>query len=102
LQNGPIVSRLAGGLIAKYHHEKGAVMPTYNIEDTETGIITTKMMTVAEMEQLLKDNPNKRLIIGSPKIVSGVASKHNKPSEGFRDLLKTIKKHNRGSTMNTW
>ena len=77
-------------------------MPTYNIEDTTTGTVVTEMMTIAEMDQHLKDNPHKRLVIGFPKIVSGVDSKHNKPSEGFRDLLKTIKKHNRGSTMNTW
>jgi RNase H-fold protein (predicted Holliday junction resolvase) len=77
-------------------------MPTYNIEDTTTGTVTTEMLTISEMEQLLKDNPHKRLVLGFPKIVSGVDSKRNKPPEAFRDLLKNIKSHNRGSTMNTW
>lgn len=77
-------------------------MPTYNFEDTNTGVVVTEMMSIAEMEQHLRDNPHLRLVLGFPKIVSGVESKRNKPSEGFRDLLKNIKKHNRGSTMNTW
>lgn len=77
-------------------------MPTYNFEDTSTGVVVTEMMSIAEMEQHLRDNPHLRLVLGFPKIVSGVESKRNKPSEGFRDLLKNIKKHNRGSTMNTW
>lgn len=81
---------------------KGVLMPTYNFENIETGEVVTDMMTIAQMEQHLKDNPNLRLMIGFPKIISGVESKRNKPSEGFRDLLNNIKKNNRGSTMNTW
>ncbi len=77
-------------------------MPTYNFEDTNTGVVVTEMMSIAEMEQHLRDNLHLRLVLGFPKIVSGVDSKRNKPPEGFRDLLKNIKKHNRGSTMNTW
>jgi len=77
-------------------------MPTYNFENIETGEVVTDMMTIAQMEQHLKNNSNLRLMIGLPQIVSGVESKRNKPPESFRDLLKNIKKHNRGSTMNVW
>ena len=59
-------------------------------------------MTISSMETLLAENPHIRQIPGTPSIVSGVSSGSNKPDSGFRDLLKTIKKANPGSTVNTF
>ena len=61
-------------------------------------------MSISECDKLLEENKDiEQLVNGSPLIVSGV---NVKPSEGFRSLLKQIKKNtnSRGipSTINTW
>lgn len=77
-------------------------MPTYTFIDTETGESTTTLMTIAQMEAYLRENSHVRLQVGSPRIVSGVASKRNKPDDSFRDVLRSIKRRHRGSTINTF
>lgn len=77
-------------------------MPTYTFDNTKTKKSFTEFMTIAEMETLLQSNRNLRLAITAPQIVSGVSAGHNKPDSGFRDILKTIKKRNRGSKINTF
>ena len=75
-------------------------MPTYNIYDTKTKKTTSLFISIAEMETLVRDNPTKRVLPASPAIHSGRGMK--KPDQGFRDILRTIKKNNRGSTINTF
>ena len=77
-------------------------MPTYNIENTETGEITTEFMSWSSLEQLLAENPHLRQTLSTPPIVSGVVSGKNKPDSGFRDILKTIKKRHPKSNINTF
>ena len=77
-------------------------MPKYVFENTKTGEVYEDFMTISSMEELLEKNPHIRQIPGAPQIVSGVSSGRNKPDSGFRDLLKTIKKANPGSTVNTF
>lgn len=77
-------------------------MPTYTFIDTKTGESTTTLMTIAQMEAHLRENSHVRLRVGSPRIVSGVASKRNKPDDSFRDVLRSIKRRHRGSTINTF
>ena len=77
-------------------------MPTYIIKDTITGKEEEMLLTISEMTKYLADNPNKKQVIGSPMIVSGVASARMKPDNGFRDVLKKIKGKHRKSTINTW
>jgi hypothetical protein len=77
-------------------------MPTYTIEDKNTGEQEEMFMSISEMLIYFDDNPNKRQVIGSPMIVSGVASARMKPDHGFRDVLKKIKSKHRRSTINTW
>lgn len=77
-------------------------MPKYTFENTQTGEIYEDFMTISSMETLLAENPHIRQVPGAPQIVSGVASARNKPDSGFRDLLKTIKKNNPRSTVNTF
>ena len=77
-------------------------MPSYTIENTKTGEITTEIMSWDALEQHLAENPHLKQIIGAPPIVSGVSSGRNKPDSGFRDLLKTIKKNNPKSNVNTF
>jgi hypothetical protein len=61
-------------------------------------------MSISEREKFLSENPHiTQLVYGAPLISSGV---NMKPDQGFRDLLKDMKKkHSRGisqSTINTW
>ena len=78
-------------------------MPTYIIKDNETGHEQQILMRISEMEELLKTNPSKSLVHrGAAATVSGVAHGKNKPDDSFRDILRTIKKNNRRSTIDTY
>ena len=74
-------------------------MPTYTIKDNDTEHLEEVSMTYSALEQFLTRNPNKTHVLSAPRIVSGVAGQR-KPDEGFRDILRNIKKTNRRSTMN--
>lgn len=75
-------------------------MPTYTFEDRKTGKAETLVLTLAQREQYLKDNPDKCQIITSPN--GFIAGHANKPDDGFRDMLREIKKANPGSTVDDW
>jgi len=77
-------------------------MPTYNLENTETGEVTTEFMSWSALEQHLAENPHIRQVLSAPPIVSGVVSSKNKPDQCFRDILRTIKKRHPRSTVNTF
>lgn len=66
-------------------------MPLYDFENIETGEVETKMMSVASMEEYVKD-PNIRQVLSAPKIVSGYKSTVSQIDNGFNDVLKSIKK----------
>lgn len=55
-------------------------------------------MSISAREQYLIEHPEIVSVIGSPAIVSGVGS-HIKVADGFRDLLKKIKKDHPRSTI---
>lgn len=75
-------------------------MPEYTFEDRKTGKQITLVMKIAERDQYLLDNPNKMQILTNP---NGFIPGHGmKPDEGFRDILREIKKANPGSTIDTW
>ena len=77
-------------------------MPTYVFETAE-GEVFEEFMTISELDQYLLDNPTYKQLVSAPALISGVTTK---PCDGFRDLLKDIKKRNsRGisrSTVNTF
>lgn len=80
-------------------------MPTYKFLNNETNEEFEEFMTISALEEYLKDNPNvTQLVNGAPMISSGRGM--GKPDNGFRDLLKDIKRKNsRGisrSTINTF
>lgn len=79
-------------------------MPTYIIRNNETGVEEEKFLRIAEMEELLKSNPSLSLVHrdSSAMIVSGVSAGRNKPDDSFRDILRRIKKNNRGSRIDTY
>lgn len=80
-------------------------MPTYRFKNNDTGEEFEDFMSISALEVFLTENPNiTQLVNGAPLISSGRGM--GKPEQGFRDLLKDIKKkHSRGitgSTINTF
>jgi len=78
-------------------------MPTYHFFDKNTQEESTHVMRIADLDQFKKDNPNleqslSNLNLADPTRV-GVTSK---PDEGFRDVLRQVKKNNFGSNVNTF
>ena len=79
-------------------------MPTYRFIN-ETGEEFEEFMTISALDEYLRDNPNiTQLVNGAPMISSGRGM--GKPDNGFRDLLKEMKKKHSGgktkSTINTF
>ena len=70
-------------------------MPTYDFENKKTGEVFEKMMTIADKEQYLKDNPDIQQLLGMPKIVSG-ADGIRRTDDNFRDILREIDKKHKG------
>lgn len=79
-------------------------MPTYNLLNNDTGEEFTEFMSISELDDFLVNNKHLTLMVSAPAIVSGRGK--GKPDDGFRDILKQIKKGNsKGiskSTINTF
>ena len=76
-------------------------MPTYNFINNETGEEFEDFMSISALDVYLKENPHiTQQVGGAPLIHSGRGMK--KPDNGFRDLLRNIKKeHSKGITRST-
>lgn len=75
-------------------------MPTYSFRDNETGEVNDHTLRISELDQFKVDNPHLSLVhLTTPVHVRGI---NQKPDTGFRDVLSSIKKANRGSTINDW
>ena len=60
-------------------------------------------MTISERTKFLEDNPDvTQLVHGFPSYSDTVTLGRTTPSDGFKDLLKQIKKNNIGSKINTF
>lgn len=78
-------------------------MPVYDFKNKETGEIVTHVMKVSEYDEFKKNNPHlERHITGAPGCSDPVRLGLVKPADGFKDLLKQIKKNNIGSDINTF
>jgi hypothetical protein len=79
-------------------------MPTYRFMNNTTNEEYEQFMSISALDVYLQENTHiTQMVNGAPMIVTGVP---RKPENGFRDLLKDIKKSNsRGisrSTINTF
>lgn len=82
-------------------------MPTYQFRNNKTGVEWEEFMGISEADRYLEENPDvERLVNGAPMIVSSAMGGKTKPDDGFRDLLKDMKKKHSGgftkSTINTF
>ncbi len=79
-------------------------MSTFNFRNKKTGELKLVEGMIADAEAFEKANPDWDWLAGMPLIHSGSGMK--KPDQGFRDVLRTIKKGNskgmHGSTVNTF
>ena len=76
-------------------------MPTYKFLNNDTSEEHEDFMSISALGEYLKNNPHiTQLVNGAPMISSGRGL--GKPDNGFRDLLKDMKKkHSKGITRST-
>lgn len=67
-------------------------MPNYTFLNTKTGKSETHFMTMAEAEAFDEANPHLNWLCGAQPIADPIRIGRQKPSEGFRDILRNIKK----------
>ena len=78
-------------------------MPTYKFQNNETGEEFELFMSISERDEFVKNNPNlTQLVHGFPGMADPTRIGRVRPDDGFRDVLKEVKKRNRGSNINTW
>jgi|TARA_R110000851_G_scaffold126984_1_gene258795 hypothetical protein len=67
-------------------------MPLYDFKDLTSGEVYTKMMSISDMEEYVKDK-NVRQVIGSPMIIGEVSgSVGRKAGDGWKEVQQRIKK----------
>lgn len=75
-------------------------MPTYVYFNNETSETEEHIHKISEMESFLETHPHLTRKISATLTVTGV---NQKPDDGWRDVLKSIKKASgRNSTVNTF
>lgn len=78
-------------------------MPNYTFKNSTTGDVIEMTCSIAERDDFEKENPQyEQVIVSPPSIGYNTALSSRKPDQGFRELLRKIKKGNRGSNINTW
>lgn len=75
-------------------------MPNYTFKNTEDGSEILITMTISEFVKYEKKNPHMKQIIKAAGIGDPIRLGVKKPDVAFREVLKRIKKGNRGSTIN--
>lgn len=67
-------------------------MPTYTFFNEDSGIEYDDFMTIAEKEKFLEDNPRIKQVLQPIATVSGIGGKTHRIDDGWRDVLKSVKK----------
>lgn len=77
-------------------------MPYYTFLDSKTNEQYTVEMKIAERDDFLEKNPHiEQLIVSAPAMLDSHRLGVTKVPSDFNNLMKKIKKANRGSTINT-
>ncbi len=76
-------------------------MPLYEFRNTETNEVFEKSLSLSERETYLAENPHIKQIHTSGLNAVSDAGVRNKVPDGFRDVLRGIKKANPRSNINT-
>lgn len=79
---------------------KGKTIPTYTFRNKDTGEEYNVIIPMSQYDDYLKENNVERVYSKPASLISGY---HQKPDNGFRDLLKKIDKGaGLQSNVNTW
>jgi len=82
---------------------EGNVLPSYTFKNSETNEIFDTVISMAEREQFLLNNPHiSQIIKTAPSIGDSVRLGLRKPDEGFRDVLRNVQHHHKKDNINTW
>lgn len=77
-------------------------MPTYTLENKDTGEQKDVLMSYDELEQHLVDNLDWFRVIKAPALVTHTGNVINQTSGDWKDLMKNIKKGSgKGNTIKT-
>jgi len=77
-------------------------VPTYALKNKETEEYFEVFCSYDDLQNILKEDETLSHVIQAPNMVTMVGSTLGKTSEGWRDLLKSIKKGSgKGNTINT-
>jgi hypothetical protein len=78
-------------------------LANYTFLNKDTQEITTVSMSMSEHDQYLKDNPHLvQQFVSAPGIGDSARLGLRKPDDSFRDVLRSIKRRNPRSTVNTF
>lgn len=78
-------------------------MPTYRFRDKNTDEVFEKFMSISERDAYVKENDHLEQVPNAGfAYVDTVKLGRTKPADGFKDLLKQIKKNNIRSNINTF
>ena len=73
-------------------------MPTYTLEDRDTGQQEEVFMTWGEFQEYKKLNPHLRQVIGAPNIIGSQGGRaSNIENHGFKEVLQRVGENNPGS-----
>jgi len=77
-------------------------MPLYNIKNKKTEEVKEIFLKSNDRESYFEENPDWFQMLSTPNFITQNGSTLAKTSDGFKDLLKGIKKGSgRGNTINT-
>lgn len=65
-------------------------MPTYDFKDLTSGEVYTKMMSIADMEEYVKDK-NIQQVLSAPKFVTSTTSVVTQAGDGWKEVQDRIK-----------
>lgn len=79
-------------------------MPNYSFRNLDTNEEFEIYMSMNDLDQYKLDNPRHEQFFGKPFVYGDPNrfGKVTKPDEGFREVLRKVKKTHRGSAINTW
>ena len=66
-------------------------MPLYDFKNLKTGEVETKMMSIADMEEHVKDK-NIQQVMYAPNLISGAKSTLQTAGDGWKEVQDKIKK----------
>lgn len=83
-------------------------MPTYNFRNINTGEEFEVSMKISELDAYKEEHPElQQFLLKAPGIGDPIRLGLKKPDDGFKDVLKNVKSHHKGSRtiqnkINTW